>query len=230
MATQADSTTGAGVLPPTTDVFAAENFFLLRSHPSRMAKIIAHLDAYRRVANVPGVIIECGVFKGASFMNFLAFRQLMGPPGRKVIGFDTFGKFPETSFAPDEDLRGRFIEEAGDQSINKADLMEIISNKKMGANVELVEGDIRETLPQYVADHPDLQVALLNLDTDIYEPATVILRELWPRMAPGGLLLLDDYGVFPGETKAVDEYFGNNMEVVIEQLPYRSTPRIIQKQ
>jgi hypothetical protein len=71
-------------------------------------------------------------------------------------------------------------------------------------------------------------ISLLNLDTDIYEPAVVILEHLWPRIVPGGILVLDDYAVFPGETKAVNDFFAGK-NVAICKFPFASTPCYIVK-
>ena len=68
----------------------------------------------------------------------------------------------------------------------------------------------------------------LNLDTDIYEPAVTILDTLYPRIVKGGILILDDYKVFPGETKAVNEYF-KGKKIKIEKFPFSSTPHYIIK-
>ena len=83
-------------------------------------------------------------------------------------------------------------------------------------------------MPEYVARHPELKISLLNLDTDIYEPACVILEHLYPRIVPGGVLVLDDYGTFPGETKAADDYF-KDRNVRIQKFPYAMTPCFVQK-
>ena len=89
-------------------------------------------------------------------------------------------------------------------------------------------GDIVGSVPAYVRDHPDLEISLINLDTDIYEPAVTILEEFYPRLSPGGVLIIDDYGVFPGETKAVDEYFAGS-GVEIRKHDFAVTPRFIVK-
>lgn len=215
--------------PSFDEIFEDENRFMLYAHPSRMAKLLAHLEAYQRVFDVPGAVVECGVFKGASFVTLATFRKLVDPmPDRPLIGFDTFAEFPTTEFAPDVAKRKAFIDEAGSQSIAKDELHAVLERKGLGERVDLVAGDITRTLPAYIDAHPELRVALLNLDTDIYEPAKVILEQLWPRMSPGGIVLLDDYGVFEGETKAVDEYF-EGREIEIEALPYRATPRLLTK-
>lgn len=215
--------------PSFDEIFDDENRFLLYAHPSRVAKMVAHLEAYRRVLDVPGAIIECGVFKGSSFVTLATFRQLLDPmPDRQLVGFDTFADFPLTDFEPDVAKREAFVREAGSQSLGREELEAILERKGLAANVQLVAGNILETLPKFVDANPALRVALLNLDTDIYEPARVILEHLWPRMSPGGVVMLDDYGVFEGETKAVDEYFAGQA-ITIEELPYRATPRLLTK-
>jgi predicted O-methyltransferase YrrM len=95
-------------------------------------------------------------------------------------------------------------------------------------NIELIEGDIIETVEMYVRDNPELKISFLNLDVDIYEPSAAILEHLYPRVVPGGVVLLDDYGTFPGETRAVDEYFGEDLPE-IHKFPFAMTPCYIEK-
>ena len=83
----------------------------------------------------------------------------------------------------------------------------ILGLKKISKNIELVEGDIIKTLPKYVKKHPNMKISLLNLDVDLFEPTKIILENLFPKIVKGGIIILDDYNIFPGETKAVKEYF-----------------------
>lgn len=190
---------------------------------------MVHYELYKKVLGLPGAIVECGVFKGSSFCRFAMFRELLeNNYSRKIVGFDVFDKFPETNFESDKEIRGRFIQEAGNESITKEQLREVLENKNLNTSIELVKGNIMETVPKYVEQHPEFKIALLNLDTDIYEPAVVILEHLYPRIVNGGILIMDDYGVFPGETKAVDEYF-KNKNVIIQKSSLNRTPTFIIK-
>jgi len=56
----------------------------------------------------------------------------------------------------------------------------------------------------------------------------VALNCLFPKIVTGGLLLIDDYGVFPGETRAVEEYF-QSQPVDIKKLPFADTPHYVRK-
>lgn len=216
-------------LPDFKQAFLWENNFYLSCEIMRISKILAHYELFKMAQEVPGAIVECGVFKGASLARFAAFRDLFGNPfSKKIIGFDTFDRFPDTGFVPDKDKRKRFVAAAGDQSISVDQMMEVLKNKRCDRFVDLVAGDIRETVPEYVSDHPELKISLLNLDTDIYEPAAVVLDHLYPRIERGGVLILDDYGTFAGETKAVDEYF-KGKQVEIRKFPFCMTPCYIVK-
>lgn len=211
-------------LPDPARDFLWENYFYLSCDVSRIGKLLAHYESFRMVQTVPGAIVECGVFKGASLARFTAFRELLGSPvAKKIIGFDTFDRFPETEYYPDQQARQRFVAAAGANSISQDQMMEVLAHKRCERLVELVPGNICTTVPQYLCDHPELKISLLNLDTDIYEPALVILEHLYPRIEVGGILLLDDYGTFPGETRAVDEYFRGS-DIEIRTFPFSMTP------
>ena len=216
-------------LPNFEKAFEYENNFYLSCDITRISKILSHYEIYKMIKEVPGEIIECGVFKGASYLRFAMFREIFGNPfSKKIIGFDTFSKFPETTFQDDNKARNKFISSAGSDSISKEQLLKILDNKGLNKHVDLIEGDITETIPSYVKANPELKISLLNLDTDIYEPAVTILEHLYPKITKGGILMLDDYGTHPGETKAVDEYF-KNKTVEIKKFSFAMTPCYIIK-
>jgi hypothetical protein len=209
------------------DPYEIENAFYLRAPVARMGKLLAHYELYRRVQHLPGAIVECGVFKGASLMRFLAFRQLLeNDRARAVIGFDAFGAFPR---APDETDEGRrFIEKfeaAGGQGIAREDLDELIAEKGI-ANCTLVGGDLFATLPAYLAAHPELRIALLHLDLDVAAPTRFALEQLAARMVPGGLIVFDDYGLVAGATEAADA-FVRGRGATLQKLPFYAVPAFV---
>jgi len=105
--------------------------------------------------------------------------------------------------------------------------LEKVLNYKNIHNFELVKGDILKTLPEYVERNPQLKISLLHIDTDIYEPSKIILEILYDKVVTGGVIVLDDYGTFSGETKAVDDFFADK-EVKIRKFPFsQSTPSYI---
>ena len=135
---------------------------------------------------------------------------------------------PNTDFTDDHARLKQFIDAAGDESISKHQLIEVLSNKKCDYKVTLVEGNIMMTVPSFTQNHPELKIALLHLDVDIYEPSKCVIKELYPKLSLGGILILDDYGIFPGATKAVDDYLKDKQERV-QRLPYAFAPCYIIK-
>ena len=79
-------------LPDFSKAFEYENNFYLSCDNTRISKIIAHYELFKMTMHLPGAIVECGVFKGASLVRFAGFRDLFGNSySRKIIGFDIFG-------------------------------------------------------------------------------------------------------------------------------------------
>lgn len=203
-------------LPRKESAFAYENGFYLTCSADRIAKSIAHWELFKKVRRVSGAVVECGVYKGASLSRFAMFRQIAeGAQSKEIVGFDTFGTFPRTEFEADKVLRQRFIDQAGGESISREQLMTVLRNKQCAEGVALIEGDICRTVPEFVEKNPDFRISLLNLDVDIYEPSVIVLEHLFPLIEHGGVLILDDYESFPGETKAADDYFASTPWAII---------------
>ncbi|HMQ67447.1 MAG TPA: TylF/MycF/NovP-related O-methyltransferase [Ignavibacteria bacterium] len=217
-------------LPDFEKTYEYENFFYWTCDTQRVGKLLAHYELFKLAQKSEGAIVECGVFKGASLIRFSVFRKLFPvSEQKKIIGFDSFAEFPHTEFEPDKEMRVNFVEECGDQSISTEQLMKVLAHKNCDANVELVAGDITGTIPEYLKNNPDLKISLLNLDADLYEPSVTILENFFPRLSKGGVLILDDYGVFPGETKAADDYF-KDMNIEIKKFPFSPTPSYLIKE
>lgn len=190
---------------------------------------MAHYELLKMTVQRPGAIAEFGVFKGVSFVRWAMMRDILGMRySKKIIGFDTFGDFPPTMFEQDQNTLAKFINSAGNESISQEQLMDILRRKQIDFDVELVQGDILCTLPQYLQEHPEMKFSFINLDTDIYEPAVCILENCWDKIVEGGVLALDDYNFFAGENKAVDDFF-QNRNVEIKCFPFAKSPSYIIK-
>ena len=120
---------------------------------------------------------------------------------------------------------------SGMESIGQAELMNILAGQGLDRNVELIKGDVRDTLPRYMQDHQEMSFACVNIDVDLYEAVRVAMEQLFPMVAAGGVVMLDDYEGFPGAKKAVDDYLrDNNRSERIEKLPFAFSPCHIVKQ
>jgi hypothetical protein len=204
-----------------------------------LARFLVHAELFRRVAEVPGVILDLGVYRGASTFTWAKLCEIFCPTDvRKVVyAFDTFEGF--TGLAPEdgkEDRRqgvhagGYHGGETVERDLALA--IEAMNHDRHLAHAErirFVKGDVTQTIPAFVAEKGNgLRIALLNLDVDLYEPTRVALEQLVPLMSPGGIIVLDEYAVdtFGGETKAVDEYFISRFgkRPVVRKFSWHSNP------
>jgi hypothetical protein len=177
-----------------------------------VARFLCRHELYRKVLDVNGAIVECGVFNGAGLFTWAQLANIYEPVNynRRIVGFDTFAGFPGVS---ERDGGGW---EQGDIRGERRELLEL-SVEKLDAErhlghiplVELVEGDFMQTGRDYVARNPHLLVSLLYLDFDLYEPTKAALELFLPRMSKGALVCFDELNCegFPGETEAMLEAF-----------------------
>jgi O-methyltransferase len=179
-------------------------------------RLFATIMACRYVADRPvaGDFVECGVWRGGnSILAADVFRSLRAD--RSVWLFDTFAGMTEPT-AADVNFRGESADakfhlsrRADHNDWCYAPIEEVKANFArvglLGARVKFVKGDVASTLSD--AGNLPQTVAVLRLDTDWYESTKVELAALYPRLAPGGVLIIDDYGHWGGARKAVDEYF-----------------------
>lgn len=147
------------------------------------------------VANdIPGAIVECGVWRGGMLKAAVLQLEAMGVE-REVWGYDTFAGMTETG--PEDG-------EGGKEQIGKLAVPYSEVRAYLGEGVRLVKGDVRQTLLQ---ESPE-QIAILRLDVDWHDNTRACMKALWPRLSPGGVLLVDDYDFWEGCKKAVDAYLG----------------------
>lgn len=216
-------------LPNFNNAFDHENDFYLSSQPSRFIKPLIHYELFKQTVGVPGAFVEFGIFKGTSFIRFLTYRLLLETVhSRKFFGFDVFGRFPGAELEGDKQLLEKYLQNAGDQSISEDQLEEVLSNKGLNENVDLIEGDICYTVPEFIDRNPGIRFSLIHLDVDLYKPSQTVLENLYPLLSKGGILILDDYAIWEGETKAVDEYF-ENKHITIRRFPFAEAPCYIIK-
>ncbi|SDS76731.1 TylF/MycF/NovP-related O-methyltransferase [Actinoplanes derwentensis] len=189
---------------------------------AQVTRFAALYELFKLALPVKGSIVECGVFRGSSFMTFAQLSAALEPTNltRRLYGFDSFGGFPEVGERDRPETTGA---RAGDLASNSYDelskLLEIYDSDRFLGHLpkaRLIRGDVTETIPSFVADNPHLVISLLFLDLDLYEPTVAALRHLLPRMPKGAVLAFDelDNPLWPGETTAVlDEVGINSLEL-----------------
>jgi O-methyltransferase len=211
----------APVLPPA-DPFRTVDFSpewqatLQQAGPLTMTspeRVVALIGAVEHVvsAGIDGGFVECGVWRGGSTLA-AALTYLRLGETRDLHLFDTFAGMPAPG-AADVDLHGVHADVwwDADQQRRAADEHGATEDQVRAAilacgyppqKLHLIRGMVQDTLPQHAPE----AIAVLRLDTDFYDSTRHELRHLWPRLQPGGILIVDDYGHFQGARQAVDEF------------------------
>jgi hypothetical protein len=196
---------------PIADDELLVNLYLYLRSPV-VAKLLYLNELYEEIVNVPGVIMEFGVWWGANMAAFESLRAVHDPYNftRRVIGFDTFTGYPEPTDRDGIASVGEFG--VGDSYLEH---LEEILDYHQAENVtghirkvQLVPGDVAETLPRYLAEHPETVISLAYLDMQLYEPTKACLEAILPFLVTGSVLAIDELNSpdFPGETVAVREH------------------------
>lgn len=202
-----------------------------------MTSIERMYDLYKSVeylvyADIPGDILECGVWRGGSMMMAAKTILKCGDDGkRKLWLYDTFEGHDEPP-ADERDIFGVLAiedfrrREPGQWA--KVELREVLQNMLSTGydpdRMMFVKGKVENT-----ADgHPKEPLALIRLDTDWYPSAAKALAAFWPRLSPGGILIVDDYGHYEGQRRAVDEYFDRE-DIAVKMTRIDYACRTIQK-
>jgi hypothetical protein len=201
-------------LPADYDDEARETIRAVRPYtmtsPERLNALVLAVRYVTR-HRIPGAIVECGVWRGGSMQ--AAARTLLsaGATDRDLYLFDTFEGMPP----PTERDRRRDGESAADLMARQGRDRPIwavatLEDVRAGferlryprERVHYVPGRVEETIPGGAPE----QIAILRLDTDWYASTRHELEHLYPRLSPGGVLLIDDYGWWQGSREAVDEF------------------------
>jgi len=192
-----------------------------------LSRILFFNEMYKKIITHHGVIMEFGVRWGPIMNLFQSLRGIYEPFNRhrKIIGFDTFEGFTETTKYDRISKEGDFAVTDGYEE----HLEEILSLQEQFSPLdhikkfEIIKGNIIETLPKYLKENRHTIVSLVFFDLDIYKPTLESLKNIKPYLTEGSIMIFDELcdDKFPGETMALDEVFGlNNLE--IKRLPITS--------
>ncbi len=184
--------------------------------------------AYLTTNQIQGDFVECGVWRGGSMA--AAARTLLagGDSRRQLWMYDTFDGMSEPT-DQDIDFMGQSAETLLEQQ-DRDDAQSVWCYSPLDQvksamadtgypidRIRFIEGKVEETLP---AETPE-QISLLRLDTDWYESTRCELEHLFPKLVPGGVLIVDDYGHWEGCRRAVDEYFEENkIAMLLNRIDY----------
>lgn len=202
-------------------VYDAFNEFIFSSDRKLYSKLISKYFFADMTKNIPGDIVELGVFKGSGIVAWLKALELSSVNHKKALGFDFFddkGLLESINTEDKEVMRSLFRDRGFDPKGYDAVLGKSLIDAKFN-NFELIKGDVTETVPVYLENNPGFRASIINFDMDIEEPTEFCLDLLWPRVCRGGVLIFDEYAINEWtESNAVDRFCEKH------QLELKSTP------
>lgn len=153
--------------------------------------------------NVPGDLIECGVWRGGATIFMRAVLEAYGDRTRRVWVADSFAGLPPPNAT-------QFPADTGDVHHTYAQLAIDIESVKnnfrrynlLDERVMFLKGWFSDTL----ATAPIEQLSVLRADGDMYESTIQILDALYPKLSVGGFCIIDDYGAVPACKQATEDY------------------------
>ncbi len=179
----------------------------------RVAGVVSGVE-YLVANGIEGDFVECGVWRGGSTMAAAYTLLDLNQTSRELYLFDTYeGMTPPTE--KDRDHFGESAQVLLEKNVRRegggvwayASYEDVARNMAATGypadRIRMMRGRVEDTIPHSAPE----RIALLRLDTDWYESTKHTLENLYPRLAPNGLLIIDDYGHWVGAKQAVDEYF-----------------------
>lgn len=175
------------------------NDFIFSNDIKIIGKLLHRYDFFNKVKDLPGDIVEVGVFKGSGIATFSKFIEIYCPNSNKnIIGFDIFD--PQNSAtvlnkdnANDKENMNIVYSRISNEDRTLESVTQKLNNMGFHKKWDLIEGDVEDTLPKFISENPGLRISLLYIDVDIERPTYVALKYLWDRVLPGGIIVFDEY-------------------------------------
>ena len=181
-----------------------------------LARFLSFYEMYQGIRNISGDIADIGTYLGGSMFTFAKLVKLFEPySNTRVHGFDWFkGQIPGNQ--DDANQLGKYV-------TSKEKLEKLIELQGLNGLVDLHDLDLVNDLPAFVELNPWMRFKCIFLDCGIANVMESTLKNFWPLLVPGGVLILDHFnsGVSPQESNLVNKYCGNS---VIQSIDFSRSP------
>ncbi len=195
---------------PSQSLYDNFNGFIFDKDIKVLGKLLYRYKFFELTKDLPGDIVELGVFKGSGVATFLKFIEIFCThSNKKIIGFDLFNSLNEVVSSYENGNTMQTVYSKVDS--NELNL-ESVSNKLENINRDsskflLIEGDVCKTTKTFVTDNPGFRIALIYVDLDLNEPVYHSLMNLWDNLLPGGYIIFDEYEYHKfDESNGVDRF------------------------
>ena len=191
------------------NVYDSYNNLLFSRDARVFNKMMKKVELYLKVKDLPGDILEFGVFKGAGMALFLNLKMMYEPNSlMKVIGFDYFNSdiLTNTLDGLNKTMMTTVLNRVSNEELLIENVQKRLSNFNQD-NYKLIEGDGVSTSNKYNIENPGSRIKLLYMDIDIGEPTYKIIKTLWNKVVLNGIIIFDEYAYHKwDESDGVDKF------------------------
>ena len=176
------------------------NNFIFSDDVKLTGKLLHRFEYFLKVKDLPGDIVEVGVFKGSGISSFMKFIEIYAPnSSKKVVGFDIF----DTNEAKDVLEKDNPIDKDNmfvvyDRVDHNELTLESVTERLKATNIsedrfKLIKGDVEHSMPEFLKENLGFRISLLYIDVDLDRPTYHTLKYLWDRILPNGIIIFDEY-------------------------------------
>lgn len=184
---------------PSDNNYKSFNDFIFSNDIKILGKLLHRHDFFHKTKDLPGDIVEIGVFKGSGMATFSKFVEIYCPnSNKKIIGFDIFDPIASQQILDKDNLCDKTNMnivysrvDANDRTLESVTTR--LNDMELDKKFILVQGDVEETLPKFLIENPGFRISMLYIDVDIERPTYAALKYLWDRVLPGGAIVFDEY-------------------------------------
>tara|TARA_B110000858_G_C17653121_1_gene403653 strand:+ start:99 stop:848 length:750 start_codon:yes stop_codon:yes gene_type:complete len=196
------------------------------------SRIVAILETIKYIENknIPGDLVECGVYMGGNIALSVGYMNELGITNRSFWAYDTFSGVPKNELVENDrhmlsnnigtgsSVEERYVDDKWcycdldevkqnvlehtrwqtENEYNSEEIKDVVNEK-----VIYVKGSVIDTIPETLPE----QISFIRLDMDIAVPTKHTLGHIWDLIPVGGVIHIDDYNMFSGVHKVVDEFF-----------------------
>ena len=181
---------------PNDDLYKSFNDFIFNKDIKVLGKLLHRFKFFQKTFDLPGDIVELGVFKGSGIATWVKFLNIFDRnSNKKIIGFDLFDSLNKVvGNYKNGDTMKVVYSKANDDDLT----LECVESKLANINNDkskyiLVKGDVCKTTKKFTIENPGFRISLIYVDLDLGEPVYHSLMNLWERLLPGGYIIFDEY-------------------------------------
>ena len=198
---------------PSDNLYNSFNNFIFNKDCKVLGKLLHRFKFFQNTIDIPGDIVELGVFKGSGIATWIKFLNIFDfNSNKKVIGFDLFDSLNNVvDNYKNGDTMKVVYNKVKEQELTLDNVDSKLSNiNKDKSKYILVKGDVCETTKNFVNENPGFRISLIYVDLDLGEPVYHSLMNLWDRLLPGGYIIFDEYEYHKfDESTGVDKFLND---------------------